>query len=273
MGMRDSLTRHWPEYVIEAAGLGFFMISACLFGTIFEHPSSPIRQAIIDPLPRRVLMGLTMGLTAITIIYSPWGKQSGAHINPSITLTFFRLKKVKPWDAFFYISAQFFGGVVGVLIAASALGNFLSNPSVNYVATVPGSYGVGAAFLAELIISFILMSVVLVVSNNPRVHRFTGLLAGALVATYVTIEAPISGMSMNPARTFGSALSAQTWTALWLYFTAPILGMLLGAETYLRIQGHQAVSCAKLHHQNDKRCIFCGAPGERGTAAKLSGTG
>ena len=107
MGMRDSLTRHWPEYVIEAAGLGFFMISACLFGTIFEHPSSPIRQAIIDPLPRRVLMGLTMGLTAITIIYSPWGKQSGAHINPSITLTFFRLKKVKPWDAFFTLAPNF----------------------------------------------------------------------------------------------------------------------------------------------------------------------
>jgi aquaporin Z len=257
----QSLTRHWPEYVIEAAGLGFFMISACLFGTILEHPSSPIRQAITDPLLRRVLMGLAMGLTAITIIYSPWGKQSGAHINPSITLTFFRLGKVKTWDAIFYVVAQFIGGSLGVLIAAVFLGSLLADPGVNYVATLPGRYGLAAAFAAEVIISFVLMYVVLAVSNNASVHRFTGLFAAILVATYITLEAPVSGMSMNPARTLGSALSAQTWTALWLYFTAPVLGMLLAAETYLRIKGHQAVSCAKLHHQNNKRCIFCGDPG------------
>ena len=93
--MIDSLTHHWPEYVMEAAGLGFFMISACLFGTIFEHPSSPVRQAITDPLPRRVLMGLAMGLTAVTIIYSPWGKQSGAHVNPSVTLAFLRIENAE----------------------------------------------------------------------------------------------------------------------------------------------------------------------------------
>lgn len=259
--MIDSLTRHWPEYVIEAAGLGFFMISACLFGTIFEHPSSPVRQAITDPLQRRVLMGLAMGLTAIAIIYSPWGKQSGAHVNPSVTLAFFRLKKIKPWDAFFYMSAQFFGGVAGVLIAVALLGKYLSNPSVNYVATAPGRYGAGAAFAAESVISFVLMAVVLAVSNNARWHRYTGLCAGALVATYIALEAPVSGMSMNPARSFASALPAHYWTAFWIYLTAPVLGMLLAAEAHTRLNGAEGVMCAKLHHQNDKRCIFCGAPG------------
>jgi aquaporin Z len=259
--MIDSLTRHWPEYVMEAAGLGFFMLAACLFGTMLEYPASPIHQAISNPVSRRVLMGLAMGLTAVTIIYSPWGKQSGAHINPSVTLTFYRLKKVKAWDAFFYMTAQFFGGVAGVLIAAALLGNFLSNPSVNYVATVPGRYGVGAAFLAELVISFLLMSVVLTVSSNPKIHRFTGLFAGALVATYIALEAPISGMSMNPARSFASALPARQWMAFWIYLTAPVLGMLLAADAHRRFKGAEAVLCAKLHHQNDKRCIFCGAPG------------
>ncbi|MFQ5683048.1 MAG: hypothetical protein ACE5HC_07220 [Candidatus Binatia bacterium] len=76
---------------MEAAGLGIFMVSACTFGTILEYPASPIHQAIADPFLRRILMGLAMGLTAVGIIYSPWGKQSGAHINPAITLTFFRL--------------------------------------------------------------------------------------------------------------------------------------------------------------------------------------
>ena len=66
-------------------------------------------------------------------------------------------------------------------------------------------------------------------------------------------------MSMNPARTFSSALAAQLWTSLWIYFTAPPLGMLAAAELYRRHYGVHAVICAKLHHHNDKRCIFrCG---------------
>jgi len=77
-----------------------------------------------------------------------------------------------------------------------------------------------------------------------------------LVAVYITFEAPISGMSMNPARTFGSAYWAHAWTALWIYFTAPPLGMLLAAELYLRIRGAHRVFCAKLHHHNSARCIF-----------------
>ena len=64
-------------------------------------------------------------------------------------------------------------------------------------------------------------------------------------------------MSMNPARTLASALFTRDWTALWVYFTAPLLGMLLAAELYVRRRGNAAVFCAKLHHQNDQRCIFC----------------
>ena len=210
-----------------------------------------------------------MGLTAIGIIYSPWGKQSGAHINPSVTLAFLRLGKIESWDAFFYICAQFGGALAGVLISAAALGNSIADPSVNYAVTVPGRGGSGVAFLAEFLISFGLMSVVLVATNTDRLSRFTGLFAGALVAAYISVEAPLSGMSMNPARTFGSALPAQLWTALWVYFTAPLLGMLLAAEAYLRVKGAHQVFCAKLHHHNDKRCIFrCGhqAEGRASTA-------
>jgi aquaporin Z len=254
----DALKRHYPEYLMEAAGLGLFMVSACVFGVILEHPSSPVHQAISNPLLRRMLMGIAMGTTAISIIYSPWGKQSGAHLNPSVTLTFFRLGKVAKWDALFYAVAQFVGGVAGVLLVRMVLESFVSDPHVNYIATLPGEYGAGVAFLAEVVITFILMSVVLKVSNTPIVARYTGLCAGALVATYITVEAPLSGMSMNPARTFGSAFSAIEWTALWVYFTAPPLGMLLAAHVYLQLKGAHCVSCAKLHHQNEKRCIFCG---------------
>ncbi|HXV79859.1 MAG TPA: aquaporin [Candidatus Binatia bacterium] len=258
--MTDALKHHWPEYLMEATCLGLFMISAFTFGTILEHPASTVHQAIPNPHLRRSLMGLAMGLSAIAIIYSPWGKQSGAHINPSTTLTFFRLGKVARWDAIFYVASQFVGGIVGAILATVALSTWVSHPSVNFVVTTPGSLGAGVAFVAETAIAFILMTVILTVSNNPRTHRFTGVCAGMLVATYITVEAPISGMSMNPARTFASALPAHHWTALWLYFTAPILGMFLAAEVYRRTRGAQAVVCAKLHHENAKRCIFCGKP-------------
>lgn len=256
-----ALRAHWPEYLMEAGLLGAFMVSACLFGVLYEYPGSPLRQAIASPLLRRMLMGASMGLTAVAIVYSPWGKQSGAHINPSVTFTFFRLGKIKSWDTIFYISAQFMGSVLGVMLVAVFFRDQLAHPAVSYVATVPGRYGLSIAFIAELVITFVLMSSILRVSNDERLGRYTGLVAGLLVATYITIEAPFSGMSMNPARTFGSALLAGIWTGFWIYIAAPLLGMLAAAEVYLWRKGKAAVKCCKLHHQNDKRCIFCGANG------------
>lgn len=255
-GALAALRAHWPEYLIEGTLLGCFMLSACFFAALLWHPASAVRQAIPSDDTRRVLTGLAMGLTAIALIYSPWGKQSGAHMNPSTTLTFFRLGKVAPWDALFYVVAQFLGGIAGTALAAAVLGQLISHPAVNYAATKPGPRGAGVAFLAEVAISFLLMTVILDVSNRPALARLTGLFAGILVWTYISLEEPLSGMSMNPARTFGSALPAHLWTALWVYFSAPPLGMLAAAELYVRRKGIHRVYCAKLHHHNGKRCIF-----------------
>jgi len=241
---------------MEAAEIGIFMISACGFGVLLEYPDSPVHRTIADPFLRRVLMGLAMGLTAISIVYSPWGKRSGAHFNPSVTLTFWRLGKIAKWDATFYVLAQFAGGIVGVAVSSQVLKSMLGNPPVSYVATLPGAFGIRGAFLAETMISFLMMTVVLNVSNRMKLARYTGIFAGSLVVTYISLEAPISGMSMNPARTFGSAFVAHNWNALWIYFTAPPLGMLLAAEGYSRLKGAGNVLCAKLHHHNHQRCIF-----------------
>ncbi len=259
--MNMAMARHWPEYLMEAVGLGLFMVSACVTTILLEHPASPVRQAIPDPLVRRGLIGLAMGVTAIGLIYSPWGKQSGAHLNPSVTLTFWRLGRMPAADAAGYIGAQCFGGLAGVGLVWAVAMPWLADPSVNYAVTVPGPDGPGTAFLAELLMSFGLMLVVLTVSNAPRLARLTGLWAGALVAVYITLEAPLSGMSMNPARTLASAWPAQVWTGLWVYFTAPVLGMLAAAEVFVRVTRVRALACPKLHHDNPFRCIFCGKPG------------
>src|SRR5437667_11650892 len=100
--MIDTLRQHWPEYLMEAAELGLFMISACAFSVLLYHSSSPVAQNIHNDMLRRVLMGTAMGSTAIAIVFSPLGKRSGAHFNPSVTLTFFRLGKIEAWDTAFY---------------------------------------------------------------------------------------------------------------------------------------------------------------------------
>jgi aquaporin Z len=240
---------------MEAAELACFMISASIFTILLYHPSSPAVRAIPAELGRRILMGLAMGLTGIALVYSPWGKKSGAHMNPALTLTFFRLGKIAPWDAVFYILAQFLGGIAGVVLVASFANGFLAHPTVNYVATLPGPGGNWPAFWGEASISFLLLLLVLVVSNQPKIARFTGLLAGACVALFIILESPLSGMSMNPARTFGSAFLPHLWNSLWIYFTAPVLAMLLAAELFPLFHGR--IFCAKYHHQNPYRCIFC----------------
>src|SRR6266536_2311031 len=252
--MIRSLRDHWPEYLCEAAELGIFMISAGLFTILLWHPNSPIPNIIPSEITRRMLTGIAMGSTAIALVFSPLGKRSGAHFNPAVTLTFWRLGKVKNWDAFFYVIAQFIGGISGVLVVALVARMALSHRAVNYVATLPGSHGIMIAFVAELVIAFILMTVVLNVSNTPHLARYTGIFAGCLVATYITFEGPLSGMSMNPARTFSSAFVGHLWTGLWIYFTAPVLAMQLAATLYLRGKG--VVYCAKYHHYNRHRCIF-----------------
>jgi len=254
--MSDSLREHWPEYLIEAAGLGLLVLAACAFGALLFHPSSPAVALVPGEAARRVLRGVLAGATVLALIYSPWGRRSGAHFNPATTLAFFRLGKVKRTDALFYVAAQFAGALAGMLAAVALLGTLLADPAVNYAATVPGCYGTAAAFAAEVCISFLLMAVVLTVSNTRKLSRWTGLCAGVLVATYVWVEAPVSGTSMNPARSFSSALAARLWAPLWIYFTAPPAGMLRAAELYTRLARGRRVRCAKLQHDDTGRCIF-----------------
>jgi aquaporin Z len=251
-----SLRLHWPEYLMEAGELVLYMLSVCAFATLLQHPASPVRQSVMGTLARRALLGLAVGATVIGIVISPWGKQSGGHFNPAITFAFYRLGKVRPWDALFYITGQFLGAIGGVEIATYVLRGAPANDAVRYAETVPGVYGSTAAFLGELTISVVLMITILVVTNRETVARYTPYFVGALYAIFITVEAPLSGMSMNPARTFGSAFPASYWHALWIYFIAPTMGMLVGAEVFLRARGGVDPFCAKLHHANNKRCIF-----------------
>ena len=256
LGILASLRLHWPEYLMEVAEMGAYLFLICLFATLLQHPASPIPSLVPSAFLRQAIMGAAVGTTVFAIAVSPWGKQSGGHFNPAITFTFYRLRKVELWDAFFYGAAQFFGAISGVAFATFILRGAPAHESVRYAVTLPGRYGNGVAFLAELAISFSLMAAVLFASNRDNLARYTPHFVGALYAIYITFETPLSGMSMNPARTFGSAFHASYWHALWLYFLAPTLGMLVAGEVFLRARSGVGPYCAKLHHANKKRCIF-----------------
>ena len=254
----QALKIHWPEYLVEAWGLGTFMVSACFFAVFFYHPRSVV--GLGNDYVLNALMGLMMGLTAVAVILSPLGKRSGAHINPAVTLTFFRLGKIRFWDALFYVLFQFIGGTAGVFLSWILLGNWLEDSAVNFVVTVPGKEGLGVAFFAEFVISFLLMGMILVTTNSTRLMKYTAWLAGILIMLFIAFEARYSGMSMNPARSFASALVANYWTALWIYFVSPVVAMFFAAEIFTKLKGAEGVKCAKLHHHNKQRCIFCGKP-------------
>ncbi len=243
---------------MEVLGLAIFMLAAGAYATLFFSPASPVVAAIPPDFPRRALTGLATALTLVAIAYSPIGARSGAHLNPAVTLSFLQIGRVKSQDAVFYIAAQFLGGLAGVALAAWLLGAAFRGAPVSYIATQPGAWGAGGAFLAELAISFLLMTTILLVLGSEKLRAYTPWFAALLVFLYITFESPISGMSMNPARSVASALPSHLLAHLWIYLSAPLLGMQLAVMASRLVPRRVSSGCAKLFHSPRHRCIFCG---------------
>jgi aquaporin Z len=233
--LRMSFNKNRKFYFQEALGLSIFMISACFFsGLLFGRNGYFVSD--FSAFIRQSILGLMMGLTALYIFYSPLTNPSGAHINPAVTLAFLRVGKINRWDAFFYILFQFFGGTVTVFIMAALMGENLTAAPLYDVVTVPGKYGSTNAAITELIIAFIMMSMVLFTANHPVLKKYSRIFAGILVCLFVIIAGPVSGFGMNPARSFSSALPSNVWTSFWIYLLMPLTGMLGAAEVYLFVR-------------------------------------
>jgi aquaporin Z len=205
---------------------------------------------------RRAVTGVAFGCVTIGYAYSRWGRRSGGHLNPAMILAFFRLGKIAPPDGIAHVIAQLAGAASGVLLAGVLLGSKLRDVPLTYLVTRPGQMRPGTAFLVELGVCFLLMALVLWLSNSPKYAAYTGICAGVLTMICVPVFAGISGASFNPGRSFGSALAAWDWQFLWIYFIAPCTGMLLAARAFLFLYGPDAVKCAKLCHDCRLRCIF-----------------
>ena len=229
-GLREAFRQHWTRYLMEGAELGIFMIVALYLTIAFEHPGSPLRRAIESAWLRRLLLGLGIGLTVVVLIHCPWGRQSGAQFNPAVTLARLSLGKIEPWDAAFYIAAQFLGGWLLLVLAGWPVRRLAAHQAVKWVVTEPRIANAATALAAEFLISFLIFFSLLMAVQFAPLKPWIGVIAGLHLCAFIALEAPFSGMSLNPARSLASALPAGNWTALWVYFIAPPAAMFLAAR-------------------------------------------
>lgn len=240
---------------MEAAEVALYLFFTCIFASLLLYPASPVRH--FEMYSRAACLdGTGCGRDGGCDCDESLGQTIRGSFQSSAHLGVLSVGQNEFSDALFYVMAQFSGAMAGACIARYLLRATIGRDAIRYAVTAPGIRGSVVAFIAELTISFVLMTTVLVASNRERLARLTPYFVGLLYAIFITLEAPLSGMSMNPARSFAPALHESYWHALWLYFTAPTLGMLVAAEVFLRARGGVRPFCAKLHHANDKRCIF-----------------
>jgi MIP family channel proteins len=184
-------------------------------------------------------IALVFGLVIMVMVYAT-GHLSGAHINPAVTIAFTLTRHLPLRDACAYVAAQLAGATLGAL----ALLAVWPDAPADLGATVP-SVGDGSAFVYELLMTALLMFVIVAVATDTRaVGAAAAIAIGGAVGLDALFGGPITGASMNPARSLGPALASGQWTAIWIYLSAPVAGAALGALAYRLVRGEPASTSA-----------------------------
>ena len=189
-------------------------------------------------------ISLSFGIAVTSMIYL-FRSVSGAHINPAVSIAFVFAGGFKSSDLFGYILAQ----ISGAILASLSL-YVLFDGHKNLGATIPAN-SVLQSFILELILSFVLMLVILFISQSPTVERYTAIAVGATVAIEAFLGGPISGASMNPARSIGPALISGHFEHLWIYIVSPCFGMILASFTWRFYSKRPKTSDANKSHQSN----------------------
>ena len=260
------------EYAAEFAGTALLLLVGLSAVCADFGARSPVVSAIPDSNLRRLITGVIFAGSATAIVYSPLGRRSGGHLNPAVTLAFLRLGKIAPRSAAIYVAVQIAGALAGAAVVLAIWRGWAT--SVNVGATVPKDGGAAAAVAAEAAVTFLLVSLILNFVDRPRLMPFTAAAAGSLVAFFVFVEAPVSGTSLNPARTLGPAVVGGTFTDVWIYFLGPVVGALLSVFAYRHRR--PGVACGKLFHVKAVECRFLDCqytpPDKRITASRPAET-
>jgi len=239
---------HPAMYAAELAGTALLVLVGLSFVIALNGEGGPLLPFLPWPGPRRALSGFLFGSTAALIALSPLGRISGAHINPAATFAFWLENKIKWRDAIGYVLAQCLGGVLGALPLPFLWGR--AGRSLHEGVTLPDpALPVIWPVLGEGLCAGLLVALIFLTAARKATQVFTPLVSVPLFTVLVWLEAPLSGASANPARSFGPAVVTGIWQDHWIYWVGPGLGAAL-AVMLLRIEtlGHRRPEEARLFH-------------------------
>jgi aquaporin Z len=250
----------WRLFFSELVGTALLVFGGLSLVIVMFGDGSPMPRLVPNEQLRMTLTAFLFGTVGSAIALSWVGKESGAHINPAVTMGFWLMRKLDLRAAIGYIVAQLLGAWVGALplLAWGSMGR-----SVVFGATIPGQgYSTAVVLIGEIVTTFGLVATLCVFLGFRDLRRFTPFVIPFLYAVMVPLEAPISGTSTNPARTFGPALISGRWDGWWIYWLGPMLGMLIAilvCSSFAR-----RIEVAKLYHfENDRRRLFHRMAGSR----------
>jgi aquaporin Z len=212
----------WRLFISELFGTALLVLGGLSCVIVMFGEGSPVAAFLPDEGIRRAITGFLFGLTGALIAVSPVGRESGAHINPAVTLGFWLMGKLEPRVAIGYALAQMAGACLGVLplLSWGSMGR-----SVEFGATAPGAgYSTSAALIGEAVTTFALIAGLCVFLGFRKLRPYTPALMPPLFSFMVYAEAPISGTSCNPARSFGPAIISGQWDSWWVYWVGPVIG-------------------------------------------------
>jgi aquaporin Z len=243
----------WRLFISELVGTALLVLGGLSVVIFMFGQGSPMARLVPNELVRTVVTAFLFGTIGSAIAVSRIGKESGAHINPAVTMGFWMMRKLDLRAATGYIAAQLLGAWLGAmpLLAWGSMGR-----SVLFGATIPGNgYSTAAVLLGEIVTTFGLIATLCVFLGFQPLRRFTPFVIPFLYAVMVPLEAHISGTSTNPARTFGPALISGRWDGWWIYWVGPMAGMLVAIAVCSSFA--RRIEVAKLYHfESDRRRLF-----------------
>ncbi|MEM3406078.1 MAG: MIP family channel protein [Nitrososphaerota archaeon] len=224
------MVKSWQKYLAELIGTYALVFFGTLSVTIFA-----VVLGITQPYyfgPGLFAIGITFGFIVMIMIYA-LGHISGTHINPAVTISLLVIRKMNVKDAVAYIIMQLIGAALASFTHAAILPQ---GKAVSFGLTLPGD-AIGkseiTALIVEIILTFFLLLTIMGAAVDKRAPPgFAGIIIGAVVASDIFVGGPLTGGSMNPARTFGPAIASGNWTAHWVYWIGPIAGGLIAALIY-----------------------------------------